>query len=141
VYLDTCYLAKFYFNEPDSLEVRKLVQAADAIHSSQWASAELHAMIHRRLREGVLSRVEARDIASRFAEHVEARLWNLLPVTETLLKATSALLLSAPRELFLRTADAVHLTTALHNGEREFWTSDRHMLAAASHFGLVGRSV
>jgi hypothetical protein len=26
-------------------------------------------------------------------------------------------------------------------GEGEIWTSDRRMLAAAPHFGLVGRSV
>jgi predicted nucleic acid-binding protein len=49
--------------------------------------------------------------------------------------------ISAPREIFLRTADAVHLVTAQELGEREVWTNDRHMLAAASYFGLAGRSV
>ena len=39
------------------------------------------------------------------------------------------------------TADAVHLATAREVGEREVWTNDRHMLAAASFFGLTGRSV
>ena len=68
-------------------------------------------------------------------------MWNLIPVHEALLRRTSALMLSAPRELFVLTADAVHLATAHEIGEREVWTNDRHMLAAASYFGLTGRSV
>jgi antitoxin (DNA-binding transcriptional repressor) of toxin-antitoxin stability system len=39
-----------------------------------------------------------------------------------------------------RSGDAVHLATALEIGELEVWTSDRHMLAAAPHFGLIGRT-
>ena len=77
----------------------------------------------------------------RFSEHREAGLWNLIPVNDALRRRTSALMVSAPRDLFLRTADAVHLTTALQIGERDVWTNDRHMLAAAACFGLTGRSV
>ena len=40
----------------------------------------------------------------------------------------------------LASGDAVHLATALEIGELEVWTSDRHMLAAAPHFGLIGRT-
>jgi len=50
-------------------------------------------------------------------------------------------MVTAPLDLFLRTADAVHLMTAYEIGEREVWTNDRHMLAAAAYFGLTGRSV
>ena len=64
-----------------------------------------------------------------------------IPVNEALLRRTSALIVSAPRDIFLRTADAVHLTPAQEAGERDVWTSDRHMLAAATYFGLAGRSV
>jgi len=141
VYLDTCYIAKFYFNEPGSVRVRELIRKADVVHSSLWALAEFHAVLHRRLREGTSSPGEARDLASRFFEHIEARLWNLIPVTDALLRRTSALIVSAPLGVFLRTADAVHLTTALQIGERDVWTNDRHMLTAAAYFGLTGRSV
>ena len=41
----------------------------------------------------------------------------------------------------MRTADALHLTTAAEMGERDVWTNDRHMLAAAAYFGVTGRSV
>lgn len=141
MYFDTSYIAKFYFNEPDSSRVRNLARKADTIYSSLWAGAEFHAVLHRRLREGSYTHTVASDLASRFSAHVEDGLWNFIPVTEGLLRRTSALILAAPRSLFLRTADAVHLTTAYEAGEREVWTNDRHMLASAGYFGLSGRSV
>jgi predicted nucleic acid-binding protein len=140
VYFDTSYIAKFYFNEPESARVRELVRTADTIHSSLWALAEFHAVIHRRLREGASSPGDARDLSSRFSEHMREGLWKLIPVNEALLRTTSALMVSAPPDLFIRTADAVHLATAQQIGESEVWTNDRHMLAAAPYFGLRGRS-
>jgi predicted nucleic acid-binding protein len=141
VYLDTCYIAKFYLNELDSLAVRELVRRADKIRSSVWALAEFHAVLHRRVREGVASAEEVGDLASRFSEHAHDGLWNFIPVTEALLRRVGILMISAPRQIFLRTADAVHLATAQETGEREVWTNDRHVLAAAPYFGLTGRSV
>jgi len=139
VYFDTSYIAKFYFNEPESKRVRELVRKADVIYSSVWAMADFHAVLHRRLREGAASADDILRLASSFARHLEEGLWSLIPITESLLRRTSAQVLSAPRDLFLRTADAVHLVTAREIDEREVWTNDRHMLQAAGYFGLVGR--
>ena len=141
MYFDTAYIAKFYFNEPDSPRVRQLVQTADTILSSMWGLAEFHGVIHRRLREGSLSPNDAQELSSRFYEHLQDGLWRLIPVHESLLRRTSALIVSAPPDLFIRTGDAVHLTTAREAGEREVWTNDRHMLASAAYFGMAGRSV
>jgi len=141
VYFDTSYIAKFYFNEPESRRVRKLVQAADTVQSSLWALAEFHGVIHRRLREGSLSPTDAHELSAYFYEHVQEGLWKLIPFHEALLRRTSALMIAAPPDIFIRTADAVHLTTAHEAGEREVWTNDRHMLASAAYFGLTGRSV
>jgi len=141
MYFDTSYIAKFYCNEPESPRVRELVRGADCIRSSMWAFAEFHAVLHRRVREGSSSPADARELARRFSEHTEDGLWNLVPVTEALLRRTSALIVSGPQDLFLRTADAVHLMTAYEIGEPMVWTNDRHMLAAASWFGLKGQSL
>lgn len=141
MYLDTSYIAKFYFNEPESPRVRELVRTAPIVHSSLWALAEFHGVVHRRVREGFLPATVAHEISSRFYLHVQEGLWKLIPVHEALLRRTSALIIAAPPALFLRTADAVHLATAYETGEREVWTNDRHMLASASYFGLLGRSV
>ena len=48
----------------------------------------------------------------------------------------SYLLFVAPTLMF-----RPHLVTAADSGFTEIWTNDRHMLAAAPHFGLAGRSV
>jgi len=40
----------------------------------------------------------------------------------------------------IRAADATHLVAARSAGFTEIWTSDRHMLEAAPHFRLAGRS-
>lgn len=139
MYFDTTYVAKFYFNEPESSAVRELVRKAEGIQSSLWMVAELHGVLHRQFREGHLSRRATREVASRFSAHLQQGLWTLIPVTESLVRRTGALLLSAPRDLFLRTADAIHLTSAQEAGETEIWTNDRHMLAAAGYFGVMGR--
>ena len=141
MYLDTCYIVKFYFNEPESSRVRELVRKADTLYSSLWAFAEFHAVLHRCMREGSSTPGDARDLASRFAAHIDDGLWNLIPVNEALLRRTSSLMLAAPRDLFMRTGDAVHLATAQEIGARDVWTSDHHMLHAASYFGVTGRSV
>ena len=141
MYLDTSYIAKFYFNEPDSPGVRELVRTADVVYSSLWALGEFHGVIHRRLREGSISQGDARQLSSYFYQHVQEGLWKLFPVHEALLRRTSALMVSAPPDVFIRTADAVHLVTAYESGEHEVWTNDRHMLASASYFGLASRSL
>jgi predicted nucleic acid-binding protein len=75
-----------------------------------------------------------------FLKHVEAGAWSMAPVNDRVLRRVSRMLKLAPASLCLRSGDAVHLATALETGELEVWTSDRHMLAAAPHYGLVGRS-
>ena len=141
MYFDTSYIAQFYFNEPESARVRELVRKAPVIHSSLWALAEFHAVLHRRPREGSCSSGDARVLSARFSDHIQDGLWNLVSVSESLLRRTSALIVSAPRNLFIRTADAVHLATAQEIGERDVWTNDRHVIAAAPYFGLTGRYV
>jgi uncharacterized protein len=141
VYLDTAYIAKYYLNEPESAAVRGLIRTADTVYSSVWALAEVHCVFHRHMREGAIAARAVRDLARLFLSHVDEGLWNLLPAGEPLLRRAGAIVISAPAGVFLRTADAVHLTTAKDLGEGEVWTNDRHMLAAAFHFGLTGRSV
>jgi predicted nucleic acid-binding protein len=141
VYFDTAYIAKFYREEPESESVRTLVIESPGVLTSAWAFTELHVVLHRHVREGSLAAKDARLLAERFASHIEAGIWRLLPVTEGLLRQTGASLLSAPNSLFLRAGDALHLQTARAAGEKEIWTNDRRMLAAAKHFGLEGRSI
>jgi len=141
VYLDSAYIAKFYVNERDSHAVRAVIRKADSLVTSAWALGEVTCVFHRHLREGALSIAQCRELTRAFMKHVEAGVWTLVPVSPALLKQVISFVSAAPPALYLRAGDAVHLTTAHDIAESEIWTNDRHLLAAAPHFGLVGRSV
>lgn len=93
------------------------------------------------MREGALSPAQSRELTRAFIKHVDAGVWTLIPVSDTLLKRMISLVSSAPPGVYVRAGDAVHLITAHDIGEAEIWTNDRHLLAAAPHFSLLGRSV
>jgi predicted nucleic acid-binding protein len=141
VYLDSAYIAKHYLNEADSPRVRAVLNRAEKLVSSMWALAEVSCAIQRKFREGILRADERDRLLHTFLEHVESGSWVLVPVSERLLRRMSLHLSALPRETYIRTGDAIHLTTALDLGEPEIWSNDRHVLTAAPHFGLTGRSV
>ncbi len=145
MYLDTSYIAKLYLEEPDSSLVEALVQRhlshSHAIRTSALALTEFHSILHRRVNEGGITEAQANRHASAFLAHVADGLWELIPVSEQLLRRTAATVVAAPSGINIRSADAIHLMSAAEAGEREVWTADRHMLAAAAHFGLAGRTV
>jgi predicted nucleic acid-binding protein len=141
MYLDSAYIAKYYVNEPDAAAVRKLIGKATDVTSSAWALIEVTCVFHRHVREGSLTSAQGRELIDLFRAHVESDLWNLVPVTEGLLRTTATLIRGLPVTTPLRAGDAIHLTTALNVGEPEIWTNDRHLLAAATYVGIAGRSV
>ena len=141
MYFDSAYSAESCVTEADSHAVRSLVRQNVSLVSSQWCVAELSCVFHRHAREGRLTPIQAPALTLRFLAHVDAGFWKLVPVTDALLRRVSLVVSAAPRSLFLRAADALHLITAQDLGEPEIWSNDRHLLAAAPHFGLAGRSV
>ncbi len=141
MYLDSAYVAKFYVNEPDATAVRKLIRRASHICGSSWALVEVTCVFHRHVREGSLTVAQGHELIDLFRNHVEADLWNLLPVTDALLRRTATLIRGLPPKVPLRAGDAIHLATALEAGETEIWTNDRHLLAATTYVGLVGKSI
>jgi len=141
VYLDSAYIAKYYVSETDSALVRSLLAKAKSLVSSAWCLAEVTCVFHRHAREGRLSLPESHELTRAFLRHVDTGSWTLIPVTERMRRQVALLVNAAPRNLYLRSGDALHLVTAQDLGEPEIWTNDRHLLAAAPHFGLAGRSV
>jgi len=141
MYLDSAYVAKFYVNEPDAAAVRKLIRGAANVCSSSWTLLEVTSVFHRHVREGSLTVAQGRELMDVFRGHVESDLWNLIPVSDALLRRAATLIRGLPQNVPLRAGDAIHLATALDVGEPEIWTNDRHLLAAAAQFGIAGRSV
>jgi predicted nucleic acid-binding protein len=141
LYLDSAYIAKCYLNDPDSFAVRTLVQDATDLWCSSIAVAEVSCAVHRRFREGVLSRHQANQLITAFHAHLDAGSWNLEPLTSEVLEVIRQFMLKAGKLVFLRAGDTIQLASAHTAGFSEIWSNDRHLLNAAPHFGLRGRSV
>jgi predicted nucleic acid-binding protein len=141
VYVDTAYLVKYYVNEVDSPRVRSLLFTGHSLTSSSWAMNEVTCVFQRDVREGILSANQAHVLHDEFLMHVETGVWRMIPVTDRLVRRCSMQVRGLSAGVYVRAGDAIHLTTAGDEGETEIWTNDRHLLAAASYFGLTGRSV
>jgi hypothetical protein len=98
-------------------------------------------LAQRKVREGPTTAADAVIRRDLFMEDIGSGAITAIPVTERLLRRVELSTRGLPASCNLRTLDALHLVTAADSGFTEVWTNDRHMLAAATHFGLVGRSV
>ncbi len=141
MYLDSAYVAKYYVNEPDGPAVRKLIRRAAHICTSSWALVEVTCAFQRHVRERSLTAAQGHELIDIFRSHVHAGFWNLIPLSEALLVRTAALVRTIPAHVPLRAGDAIHLASALDAGEPTVWSNDRHLIAAAAHVGLAGKTV
>ena len=141
IYFDAAYIAKCYLNEPGAEAVRRLDRTSDGLASCEIARLEVFATLQRHLRERRLQPAHLRLVVSRFESDEKAGTWTWLPVTATLVKDVCATVARLPSDCFVRSLDALHLGCAHSNGYGEVYTNDRHMLAAASYFGLAAKNV
>ena len=130
-YFDSAYVAKCYLNDPDSERVRDLVRAPVPLYSSSLCIPEVTCAVHRRYREGQLTRKQARELTAAFRSHVDLGTWTLVPLSESLLWEVHEALRDLRSTVFIRAGDATHLVSARTAGFAQIWTNDRHMLAAA----------
>jgi len=140
-YFDTAYIAKCYINESDSSRVRKLLRRLGGAHSSSLCLAEMASILLRHQREGALGREQSDTLRTDFQADIDAGVWTLLPVTDSLMARVAGRIAALAPHTYVRALDAIHLCAANESGFHEVWTNDRHMLAAAAAFGLKGRSV
>ena len=66
-------------------------------------------------------------------------LW--LSLTGAVLRRVADIFKSLPPTTFMRAGDALHLASAADKGFAEIHSSDKHLLAAAPHFGLTGVTI
>jgi len=140
-YFDTAYIIKLYLHEDGSGDVIRAANSSGGLASSALAFSELHAALHRNLREGRLDRGEFEEVLARFCGDVDVDMWHWLPISMSIHERVAATYRQLPAAVFLRSADAIHLATAAENGFRQVYSNDRHLLAAAPHFGLTGINV
>ena len=141
IYFDTAYIAKCYLAEPGAEHVQALAELADGLCSCEIARAELFATLHRHLREGRITRTQLRRVVALFEEEERQAVWHWLPVTSDLVRTTCDAIGALRANVFVRSADALHLQCAREHGHDVLYTNDRHMILAAQHFGMTARNV
>lgn len=141
IYFDTAYLLKCYIKETGWEEVRALARKEESAACSAYGKMELHAALHRKLREGEVTGEQLTTIFRQIALDDSQRLWNWLSLTASIMASVIASFRTLPESVFVRTADAVHLVTAKITGFSDIYSNDTHLLAAAPHFGLEGKNI
>jgi predicted nucleic acid-binding protein len=140
-YFDSSYVAKFYLDEPESDGVRRLAEALGQVRCASIGQIEVAAAFHRKFREGVLGAAAFREVMAQFEDDCARDLWTWLPLTPALATKAATTFGRLQRTVFLRAADTLHLVSAQEHGLTEVYTNDRHLSAAARHFGLKALSV
>ena len=140
-YLDTSYLLKTYVRESGTREVEAWMTGRSHFVCAHHGRLELFAGIKRHLREGRLDARGFRQVLSQINADEESLLVEWLPITTSLIDAACRKVTELPGSVFLRAADALHLACAADVGLKEIYSHDRHLLAAAPHFGLRGIDV
>jgi predicted nucleic acid-binding protein len=141
IYFDAAYIAKCYLNEPGSQAVARLAASVAAVTSCELARLEFAAALHRHCREHRMTESQFQSIWQQFEADEQKGAWEWQPVTHGLLVSACEKLRQLPSDVFLRSADALHLTCAQQQGFTEIYTNDRHLLAAAPHFNLRGINI
>jgi predicted nucleic acid-binding protein len=116
--------------------VRRLAESLGQVRCAVLGQIEVAAVFHRKLREGAFDAGAFREVMGQFEDDCGHGLWTWLPLTSALVSRTVAAFTRLPRPVFLRAADALHLSCAREHGLREIYTNDRRMSAAARHFRL-----
>ena len=136
IYFDACYIAKFYLAEPDSAKVIAFANGQVEVSCLLIGKAEVVAVFHRKFRESIVDESGFHLLCDQFDADCASGLWRWHPVDDTLLRLSMQRFRALPSTIFLRAADALHLTCAAEEGGTAVHTSDRHMIAAAPSFGL-----
>jgi predicted nucleic acid-binding protein len=141
IYLDTSCLTKIYTAEPGSAEVIVWMTGKSDFVSCLHGRLELVSSFKRHQREGHLTQRDVTALIRRLEADETAELIAWLPCEAGLVQAACARTASLPPSVFLRAGDSLHLACAADAGLKEIYSHDRHLLAAAPHFGLKGIDV
>ncbi len=141
LYFDTAYLVRCYVAESGYQAVRELAAGQDAVAACELARVEFASAVRRKVQGGWLSARQAAIVWKQFESDAAAGHLAWLPVSAMLLARACARLRILDRSVPLRALDAIHLACARENGFEEIYSNDRHLLAAAPHFGLAARNI
>lgn len=140
IFCDTSAIAKFYVCELESPVVRQGIESEDEVYLSELVKVELMGVFHRRLREGKWSQSDFLAAVRQFNTDDITGFWHWAPLDSTIVDAAAKAFTTLPPSIFLRSADCLHLVTALHHNFDTIYTYDSHQALAASSLGLTPKS-
>lgn len=142
IYLDSSYLVKLYVREPGSEAVEAwLAKQEGQVVCCLHGRLEMVTALKRQQRERQLSEAQLKATLRLLEQEEKAGVIRWLPIDPLLMASACERVQKLPSAVFLRSADALHLACAASAGLKEIYSHDRHLLAAASHFGLKGKDV
>jgi predicted nucleic acid-binding protein len=141
IYLDTSYIVKCYVREPGTEAILAWLEGQAGLSCAWHGRLEFCTAVQRHVREKRILPADGRRVFRRLETDERGNLWNWIPLSPELLRAACARVEGLAPQVPLRSADALHLTCAAVNGFQTVYSHDRHLLAAAPHFGLEGRDI
>ena len=139
-YWDTSALLKHYTPESDSLAFEALGRALAPIHTARLTFYELHTALRRRAAEGIIAAGETAACFQKFNDHIARGIITINEESASVRDEFADMLndcFSATPIVYVRTADAIHIATALAVGEQDFITADARQKKAAEVCGLT----
>jgi predicted nucleic acid-binding protein len=136
-YLDVSYILRLYVEDPGWERVRTLAASAP-VACSLHGHVEVVAALHRKLREGVLTRTSYAHVLDQFEMDCDNDAYHWLPVSPSVMERVAKAYRTLPASTFLRGSDALHLASASENRFREIYSNDQRLIGAATHFDLKG---
>ena len=140
-YFDSAYIAKFYLDDPESDAVRALAESLGRVCCNALGRLEVASVFHRKWCEGAFGDAASKELSAQFDDDCAAGLWTWLPISPALIEVASKAISKLPKTTFLCSVDLLHIVSAREHGFKEIYSNDRHLLAAAKHFGVKGKSV
>jgi predicted nucleic acid-binding protein len=141
IYCDTSTIAKLYVPEAESPAVRRRLESEDMVFASELARVELMGVFHRRLREKRWTRADFQIAVRQFTTDDISDFFTWLPLDNASTEAAAKTYATLPDTIFLRSADCLHLVTALRHGIGEVLTHDGHQTAAAATLGIKATAI
>ncbi len=136
IFCDTSAIAKFYVSEKESEAIRALLVAEDQVCISELVRAELMSVFHRQLRDKKWTRDKFLITVRQFNNDDIGGFWTWLTLDSEIIEAAANSYTTLPDNVWLRTADFIHLVTAMHHGFSEIYTYDGNQSSAAVSLGL-----
>jgi predicted nucleic acid-binding protein len=137
VYIDTSFLVSLYSPDANSVLAANLMQSSKGDHLvTTFAELEFINALQLRIFRKELSHDQVKLASQIFADDLQGRLFQLVPLPEQAFDHARQLALRTTAQLGTRTADLLHVAAALEVSADYLYSFDRHQRKLAQAMRL-----